>query len=56
MPHSLQDLSSPTRDGTHAPLQGKHGVLPLDHQGSPRSVGFKSGREVAPGLPAPPEV
>ena len=26
--HSTWDLSSPTRDGSHAPVQEKHGVLP----------------------------
>ena len=31
----LQDLSSPTRDRTHAPCSGSTESYPLDHQGSP---------------------
>ena len=40
IPHGLRDLSSPTRDRTHAPLQWKHRVLTTGHQGSPISVLF----------------
>ena len=35
MLHGMQDLSSPTRDQTHAPCIGSTESQPLDHQGSP---------------------
>ena len=35
----MQDLSSPTRDGTHAPCSGSIDLL--DHQGSPGLFFFR---------------
>ena len=35
-PCSMQDLSSPTRDQTHAPCNGSTESQSLDHQGSPQ--------------------
>ena len=34
LPPSMQDLSSLTRDQTHAPCSGSAKSSPLDHQGS----------------------
>ena len=33
----MWDLSSPTRDQSHAPYSGSMGSWPLDHQGSPQN-------------------
>ena len=37
-PHSMGDLSSLNRDGTHAPCTGRAESQPLDCQRSPRHI------------------
>ena len=37
----MQDLSSQTRDWTHAPCSGSAESYPLDHQGNPQNLFVK---------------
>ena len=39
---SMQDLTFPTRDGTHTPCNGNIESKPLDQQGSPWAILFNN--------------
>ena len=48
-PHSMWDLSSPSKDGTCVSCSGSIDSEPLDHQGSPRTEGLSVGIIAAAG-------